>query len=353
MAGTASGWALLLVAGASNATFGLPMKFVRGWRWENTWAGWTAFALIILPVAVAIGCVPSLAIVYRGPGLATAAIICLFGMGWGLAQVLFGKAMDLIGIGLAFAIVLGISSAAGTLFPLFRMDSSAFESSTALRLMPGLLFVALGVTACAIAGNRREAAQSANSRIELSFTPGLLMALASGVLASFMNVGLSFAPQLLARTAAVGIGSTRGMFAVWLPLLLGGAAPNLLYCIVLLRRNRTWPLYRGADRALNISLVALMAALWFFSTVFYGIASQNLGPLGVVLGWPVFMAVIVISAGLIGMATGEWKHCGKTPILIQVGGILLLVLAIVSFARAQNLTQPAQPTVSFVDGYVR
>lgn len=346
MAGIASGWTLLLVAGASNATFGLPMKFVRGWRWENTWAGWTGFALIVLPVAVAVICVPSLAIVYSGTGLAAAAVLCLFGMGWGLAQVLFGKAMDLIGIGLAFSIVLGISSAAGTLLPLFHMDSSVLASRTALRLLPGLLFVALGVTACAVAGQRREAAQSAHSRIDSSFKRGLLMALGSGVLASFMNVGLSFAPPLLARISALSIEPTRGIFAVWLPLLLGGAAPNLLYCIVLLKRNRTLPLYRGAHRARNISLVALMAALWFFSTVSYGIASQNLGPLGVVLGWPVFNAVIVISAGLIGMATGEWKHSGKAPVLIQVGGILLLVLAIVSFAGAQNASQAAQQTAS-------
>jgi len=334
------------------------MKFVRRWQWENTWAAWTVLALLVLPATLAVGGVPSLPAIYSGPGLQAAALVFILGMGWGLAQVLFGKAIDSIGIGLAFSIVLGLSAACGTVLPLLRMQAQASASAANLRVLFGLLLVACGIAACAIAGRRREAAQSTQVTARRAFTPGLLMALASGVLASFMNVGLAFAGPLLERGGAQGLSATRSMFAVWLVLLLGGAIPNLLYCAFLLRSAKTWPLYRGAGQMRNFGLAGLMAVLWFFSTIIYGVAAQRLGEWGVVLGWPAFMSVIVITAGLLGIASGEWADSGRIPVLLQIAGVFLLVLAIVAFSLAQNALQRGQQarTVfrgSFPAAYVR
>ena len=36
---------LLVLAGAMNGSFTLPMKFTGKWAWENTWLAWTIFAL--------------------------------------------------------------------------------------------------------------------------------------------------------------------------------------------------------------------------------------------------------------------------------------------------------------------
>lgn len=329
MAASASGWTLLIAAGAANATFGLPMKWVRHWKWENTWALFSLLALVVLPAGMATAFVPGLRSVYSGPGLPIAVEVFLFGMGWGLAQVLFGKAMEAIGIGLAFSIVMGLSAAAGTLLPLLN---SGHMATMLGRVVPGLALVLLGLAACAVAGRRRETERED----ERPFTPGFLMAIASGLLASLMNVGLSVAGSLHERAAVQGASGLSGTYAVWLVLLAGGAVPNLLYCAYLFRRQGTWSLYREGGQGRNFGLAALMAVLWFFSSVFYGLAAQWLGPWGVVLGWPVFMSVIVIGAGLIGMATGEWSNCGRTPILWQAAGMLLLVLAIVFFSQAQN-----------------
>jgi L-rhamnose-H+ transport protein len=342
MAADASGWALLLFAGAANATFSLPMKFVRRWQWENTWAAWTVFALLALPATLAISSVPSLSAIYGGPGLQAAAIVFLLGIGWGLAQVLFGKAIDSIGIGLAFSIVLGLSAACGTVLPLLRMQAEASASAANLRVLFGLLLVAGGIATCAIAGRRREAARSAQVIAPRAFTPGLLMALASGVLASFMNVGLALAGPLLERGNALNLRPVRSMFAVWLVLLVGGAIPNLLYCAFLLRSRKTWMLYRGVGQTRNFGLAGLMAVLWFFSTILYGVAAQRLGEWGVVLGWPAFMSFIVITASLLGIVSGEWAGSGKTPVLCQIAGVFLLVLAIVAFSLAQNALQHGQ-----------
>lgn len=340
----ASAWALLILAGLANATFGLPMKYVRRWEWENTWAVWTLVGLVALPTSTAFIFVRSLPEVYRWENLEPAGIVFLLGAGWGLAQVLFGKAMHIIGIGLTFSIVLGLSAAVGTILPMRHFGLTMAGGDVMARIITALIFVVLGVATCAEAGRRRERARGENADRSGSYLPGLLMALCSGVLASFMNVGLAFGAPLAAKAAAQGASESSSMYVVWLPLLLGGAIPNLLYCTYLLNRRNTWKRYRGTSQPLNISLAAVMAILWFFSTALYGAASHSLGAWGAVLGWPVFMSVIVIGAGLLGIATGEWSHSGRSPILFQAAGILLLVIAIVAFSRAQNALQHANWT---------
>jgi hypothetical protein len=83
-------------------------------------------------------------------------------------------------------------------------------------------------------------------------------------------------------------------------------------------------------------LTLLMAILWFFSTALHGVATTQLGALGVVVGWPVFMSLIVVTTGVLGMFTGEWNHSGTKPLAFQMVGTLFLVLAVVTPSRAQR-----------------
>ncbi|HKD02052.1 MAG TPA: L-rhamnose/proton symporter RhaT, partial [Terriglobales bacterium] len=73
------GLLLLLVAGVTNASFTLPMKYTRRWAWENTWLVWTIFALVALPPLVAFWTVPHLAQVYSEAGVGLVATVAAFG----------------------------------------------------------------------------------------------------------------------------------------------------------------------------------------------------------------------------------------------------------------------------------
>ncbi|MGA2646296.1 MAG: hypothetical protein ABSF15_16415, partial [Candidatus Sulfotelmatobacter sp.] len=55
---------------------------------------------------------------------------------------------------------------------------------------------------------------------------------------------------------------------------------------------------------------------------------------GTVLGWPLFSSVIVITASVLGIVTGEWKNTGKRPLSFQVVGVALLVLAVFVLSSA-------------------
>ena len=115
------GFLLLVAGGLMNASFAVPMKYTRRWAWENTWLAWTVFALLVIPPVTTICTVPLLGSVYAQAGWRTVLGIALFGAGWGVAQVFFGLAVDVIGVALTFSIVMGISAAVGSLVPLLSL----------------------------------------------------------------------------------------------------------------------------------------------------------------------------------------------------------------------------------------
>ena len=334
MRSATAGIALLILAGAMNASFSLPMKFTRRWAWENTWAIWSLWALLIMPTVAAYLTVPRLGLVYAQAGANIVVLVAACGLAWGIAQVLFGMAIDAIGIALAFAIVLGLSAAMGSLLPLFQLHPEKVFTSAGLGVLMGVLLVLVGVSVCAIAGRKREHSSTTQSNRSLSFTAGLACAILSGVGAAAMNFGVAYGGPLMNAANAAGTIPAWRTNAVWLPLMAAGAIPNLLYCLFLMRKKGTLKNYSKHGTGTYWGLAALMAFLWFISTLLYGVASGTLGELGPILGWPFFMSLIVIVASILGIVTGEWKGAGKAPLRIQIAGVAILVAAVVVLSIA-------------------
>ena len=334
---TAVGFLSLVVAGVMNASFTLPMKFTRNWAWENTWLIWTLFALVIIPPLAAFGTIPHLAQLYSEVGMGLVVTVAIFGAGWGIAQVLFGLAVDSIGIALTFSIVLGISAAVGSVIPLVRLHPEKLSTTGGLITFAGVALVIVGVAICAVAGRRREEAMAArDGRPKTNLSRGLACAILCGFGAALVNFGLAFGGPLLEAARNHGAVDLWAGNAVWLPLMLAGSIPNFVYCIYLLRKNRTADRYRRAGTGSYWLLAAIMAFLWFGSTALYGIATGKLGSWGTILGWPLFMSLIVITASILGFITGEWKGSGPQPLRIQVGGVVVLVLAVFVLAAASR-----------------
>ena len=78
-----------------------------------------------------------------------------------------------------------------------------------------------------------------------------------------------------------------------------------------------------------------MAFTWLASLSLYGVAAAELGELGPVIGWPLFEAIIVTTASILGIATGEWKSSGPRPLKLQLSGVAVLIVAIVVFSRVR------------------
>jgi L-rhamnose-H+ transport protein len=337
MGDTTSGLLLLLVAGVMNASFTLPMKFTRRWAWENTWLIWTIFALIVLPTVVTLITVAHLGEIYSEAGPALILTVAAFGAGWGVAQVLFGLAVEAIGIALTFSIVLGMSAAIGSMIPLIRLHPEKIFTQGGMGVMLGVLLVIVGVVICAVAGRKREAALSIPvAEGKRSYSEGLIFAIGCGLGAAMVNLGLVFGTPLLVSAMRLGTARLWAPNAAWLPVMLAGAIPNLAYCLFLLNKNRTSSRFTDSATSPYWFYAFVMAAFWFGSTSLYGIASGQLGSWGTILGWPLFMSLIVITASVLGILTGEWKNSGQQPLRIQMSAVGVLVLAVFVLAVASH-----------------
>jgi len=331
MQNTSGGLLLLFIAGIMNASFAVPMKFTRGWLWENTWLVWSVFSLLGLPLVLAFSAVPGYGGILHA-AQSTVLLVVLCGAAWGVAQVLFGLALDRIGIALTFSIVLGLSAAMGSLIPLIRFHRDELFTHSGIVSLAGIALVIAGVAVCAVAGRMRDRARVSEDA-RTGFGAGLFMAVVSGVCASMMNVGFAYGSPLSDAAAAHGANTLWLSDAVWAPLLIGGAIPNILYCIFLLQKNKTAPKFSiGSGR--NVALAFTMALLWFGSNILYGISTAYLGALGKVVGWPLFMSLIVILAGALGVITGEWKGSDPRALRIQGLATLILIGAVVVLSRA-------------------
>jgi L-rhamnose-H+ transport protein len=329
MSETTVGLLLLLVAGVMNASFTLPMKFTRNWAWENTWLVWSIFALVLLPPVVTVLTVANLGEVYNDAGKGPILLAAAFGAGWGVAQVFFGLAVESIGIALTFSLVLGISAAVGSLLPLLQLHSDKLFTRSGGAVITGVALVVIGVSICALAGRRRETVVGAAAgRSNSSMTRGLILSILCGFGASFVNFGLAFGHPLLVSAQKFGTPSVWAPNAAWMPLMLAGSLPNIVYCLYLLSKNKSAARFSRAGTATHWLLALVMALFWFASTLLYGVSAGKLGDLGPILGWPLFMSLIVIVASLLGIATGEWKNTGKQPVRLQLIGVGFLVVAV-------------------------
>jgi L-rhamnose-H+ transport protein len=334
MSSTVCGIAVLIIAGVTNASFTIPMRYARKWAWENTWLAWTVFALVVLPLAAALVTIPHLSMVYRSASREIILEVCGFGAGWGVAQVFFGLAVDMIGVTLAFSIVLGTSAAVGSLIPMVSLHRESLNSRAGYVVLGSIALILLGVTLCAAAGRMRERSNVQSTSSQKRPSRGLLLAVLCGLCASFMNFGVAFGTPLIKVARSFGASESSAINVVWLPLLLAGAVPNVVYCAWLMKRNRSGSKYRMGRS--HWALAAMMAVLWFGSTLLYGLAASQLGAWGPILGWPLFMSLIVVTATMLGMLTGEWKDGGALPIRIQWTGVTVLVLAIFILAASTH-----------------
>jgi L-rhamnose-H+ transport protein len=334
MPNTTAGIVLLIVAGVMNAGFTIPMKYTKKWAWENTWIIWSLYALLIMPALTAYLTVPQLGTVYAQAGVRNVVLVAVCGFAWGIAQVLFGLSVASIGIALAFAIVLGLSAAIGSLIPLIQLHPDKIFTPSGFGVIAGVVLVVTGVSVCAVAGKQREQGVAQKQQNSMPFSAGLACAILSGLGAAAMNFGVAFGGAVTKAAQSNGADPNWTINAVWFPLMVAGGVPSIIYCAYLMQKNKTSGNFKLPATSSYYGLALIMAIFWFVSTIMYGVASGKLGELGPVLGWPFFMSLIVIMASVFGVITGEWKHAGRTSFRIQIAGVGILVLAVVVLSRA-------------------
>ncbi len=295
-----------MLSGTLTASFPFPMKFSRAWRWENTWLIYATLALVILPLSLAIWAMPHLFAFYASLPLRTLLLPALFGFGWGIAQVTFGLAIARVGMAMAFAIVIGLSSLLGSVIPLAVFHPKALTGRPGAILLASAVLLVWGLVLYARAGQERDRNPSAVNSSRRLFLHGLLLCIFTGCFGSMINMGFVFGGKIASRAMRDGISAERATLCVWAVVLGAGYLPNLAYTLYLLQRNRSARVFQQCF--LRENLLALAAAmLWLFGMLGYGVGASVMGTYGNSIGFAACMTVLLLWSSALGIFTGEWR----------------------------------------------
>jgi len=329
------GIALTLLAGLMSGNCMLPLKFNRRWKYENTWFVFSVVSLVLLPWALALGLVGHIFETYRSLSLFQIAVPILFGIGWGIAQVLFGISVVRLGLGLAYAIIVGLGALLGTLVPLFVQHRSQVGKNALIEILAGVAVMIAGIALSTRGGQIRERhaidGQIEGSKIESSTPPSnkylsaILLAILCGVMAPMLNFSFAFGQDIAHQAVRLGNTELHAAYAVWPVGLAGGFLPNIAYSLYLLQKNRTWARFKLDSP--DVLLAILMGALWMGAFALYGMSSSYLGSLGTSIGWGLFQIFMIMTATLSGVVTGEWKRAPTSSRLLLTSGFACLAVA--------------------------
>ena len=331
----AAGVSLVMIAGLMSGTCMLPSKFVHVWKWENVWLVFSVVSLVIIPWILALAFVDRLFETYRALALQRLAIPMLLGAGWGIAQILFGVSVKRLGLGIAYAIIVGLGAVLGTLVPLFVQQRALAKEHTLRLILGGVVVMSIGIFLTAWSGQIKERVTAVHeSPSHRSYLAAVFVAVLCGLMAPMLNYSFAFGQDIAKSAVAFGNQPVHAAYAVWPVALAGGLVPNAAYSLWLLLKNRTWALFRAASPDFLRSF--LMGVLWMGAFALYGMSATYLGALGTSVGWGLLQIFMIMTATLAGVLTGEWKNASRSARLLLGSGITGLTVAIVLLAASSG-----------------
>src|SRR6185437_5669228 len=156
-----------------------------------------------------------------------------------------------------------------------------------------------------------------------SFRAGMIICLITGGLGTVFIYGLGSSTGLLQATLAAG---TKPLYVGCVAMAVtftAGFAANLIYCLYRLRKNRTFACFTNSGSLVrNGSLSVLMAALWFFALLMYGVSAIKMGRLGPSTAFGLFVSGTVLFANLLGWWAGEWNGASSTTVRAFLRGMV-------------------------------
>jgi L-rhamnose-H+ transport protein len=331
------GAALAIAGGALQGAFAVPMKYAKKWNHENIWFLFVLTGMVIFPWIITLAAVPSLAQVYRAAPWGSLLLIAACGIGWGVGATLVGIAFRMMGIGLGFAIVLGLGALLGSLVPFLLQSPQGISTAPGRLYLLGTLIMLAGIAVVAVAGAMRDRAGRKEGESgtpgQGRFAAGLAVAIAAGVLSSLLSDAIAFTSQMVETARQAGASPVWASNVVLAPATTGGFLANCVYCVHMMRRNHSAKLFRQPGVGNHWLFGIAMGAFWYGGLAVYGFGEQKIGSVN---GWPLFIGAMILSSSAAGFLTGEWRAAGRRAKAVLCAGSLLIFSALIVVGMAHN-----------------
>lgn len=333
------GLLLVAVGSACAASFYVPIKKVRKWSWESYWIVQGVFSWIIAPWVFALLTVPRVGCVLNAPPVSALLNAMLFGALWGVGGLTFGLSMRYLGVAMGQSIALGFCAAFGTLAAPVLEGGKLFATHEGIMTLIGVSVCVAGIAIVGYAGAMRSRNMSAEDRArsiaEFALKKGLLIATLAGIMSACFSLGLTGIAGVMdagnkIREAALQSG-TDPLFAsnpTYIVVMFGGFLTNVVYCVYLNVRNKTFSDYASWNVIGNNLLFCLLGGtLWYLQFFFFGMGQSKLPAGMVAFGWSILMALNILFSNAWGMILKEWKGAGTKTVSVLIIGLVVLVLS--------------------------
>jgi L-rhamnose-H+ transport protein len=293
-------------------------------------------SLVVRPWALALSLVDHLLHLYATLPFSIFVLPFVMGIGWGVAQILFGISVRRLGLALAYAVIVGLGAVLGTLVPFFVLSNAGRDHHTLELVLAGVALTIFGIFLITWGGRIHDLNAHSQPKLgkQQTYAAAIGLAVLCGVLAPMLNYSFAFGKPIADRAIAAGNTVAHSGYAIWPVGLAGGFLPNIGYSLYLLRKNRTLSLFRLSGK--DSSWPLLMGFLWMGAFALYSLASSFLGPLGTSIGWGLMQIFMIGAATASGIFSGEWKNASRSALFFLYSGLTALVFAISLLAKGSR-----------------
>jgi L-rhamnose-H+ transport protein len=327
---------LIAIGSMGAASFYVPFNKVREWSWESYWIMQGVAAWLLAPwifALVALSPDTLMAIIGETPAR-TKWLVMLFGALWGVGGLTFGLSIRYMGIALGQSIVLGLCAALGTLIPAVVRGVNLFSDRAGILTVIGVAVAIAGIAVIGFAGSLKNQSLTEEQRREavkdFALKKGILIAILSGVMSACFAFGLQAGEHMEELAADKGTNPLYVSNPSLIFILLGGFATNLVYCVFLNIRNKSYKDYFSVSAGTffnNLAFTFLAGVLWFIQFHFYGMGKSMVPETMEAFSWSILMALNIAMANIWGIFLKEWKGVSRVTLVVLTIGIVVLILS--------------------------
>ena len=346
------------IGGFASGSFYMPYKKVKGWSWESFWITGGIFSWLIAPILAAYFTIPGFFDIISSSSSLIIGSTFLMGLLWGIGGLTYGLGVRYLGVSLGSSIILGLCSVFGAIIPSIYYYFNPKEGKDTIAdlvgtswgrfVLVGLLICVVGIIICGKAGKMKDNelgkthVDAAGSEFKLM--KGLVVAIISGVLSACFSFGIEAGSHMgeIANETWKAANPEQGEFlfrnnVIFVVILWGGLTTNLIWCMVLNFRNKSFGDYTNAKTPLlkNYILCALGGTMWFLQFFFYGMGESKMG--NGASSWILHMSFIILVANMWGLVLKEWKNVSKKTSATIIAGIATIIISILLVGYGNSL----------------
>lgn len=330
------------IGGFASGSFYMPFNKVKGWAWESYWIIGGLFSWLIVPPIAAYLTVPSFLEIIASTSSVVLYFTFLMGLLWGIGGLTYGLGVRYLGMSLGNSVTLGFCAAFGSIVPpvYYSLNPTAGKVSFHdMMASPGGQLVLIGVLVCIVgialsgwAGMLKEKdiseEESKKSVAEFSLVKGLIIAIISGILSSFMNFGIEAGKPMADVAVAHGHNPLFQNNVAYVVIFWGGLSTNLIWCTILSLKNKSYTDFVNPKSpiAKNVLFSGLAGTTWFLQFFFYGMGESKLG--NGASSWILHMSTIILTANMWGIVRHEWKGTSKKTKSTITLGIVVIIASV-------------------------